>query len=348
MSGLRLLASKKSPWTIAWRFSFVVVVLAALIWYVDHIGWDVVRDHAAKPGWATALVLFLLGVAEAAVDSVALQRTMTQSVSIQYLYVVNQAGALLNRFIPLESGEVLKGALISRRVPTQSAISGTILYNYLFKLAKPITCMLALGTGLLFGSPEVRHLSLLVLPAAFLSFLPYVGLKLLIRFGLGRIFVKLVHLVGFGKKNPEKLVNGAREVDELVGKFWRDRRSDYLTVLGLQIGGRLFSWASWYLLIYEIDKAYDLPTSSLIWTATIIMGYIVSVLPSRLGTTEAGGWAVFKVLGLDPIIGLTATSLMTLRAVSVNGLSALCLVFFDTRKRRADADGEEAEVITRR
>lgn len=327
-----LVSSSKPLWTKVWRFAFVGLALVGLYFLLNHIGWDVIRGHASHLGWGAALALFALGVAEAAVDSLALRRGFSQPISVPYLYVVNQAGALLNRFIPLESGEVLKGALIARRVPTQAAISGTILYNYLFKLAKPIACMIALAAALAFGSDTVRRLAWYILPAAVLSFLPYIGLKVLIHFGVGRVFVRLLRLVGLGRKDPDAWVRGARQVDDLVQGFWRDRRGDYLAVLGLQVGGRLFSWASWYLVVTLIDRAYDLPASGLIWTATILMGYIVGALPSRLGTTEAGGWAVFKVLGMDPAVGLTTTGIMTLRAIAVNGLSALCLVFFDTRR----------------
>ncbi|GEM_PF-914532 len=332
-----LAASRRSPWRTVWRFSFLLLAVAGLLWLLDRIGWDRIKTHLDRLGWPGAILLMTLGVLEALVDAAAFRRVLPAPISRFYLFVVNQTGAFVNRFIPLETGEVLKGALISRRVPTEHAVSGTIIWNYAFKLAKPTAAVISLAAALLFGDPSLRTVSLWMIPAVVLSFLPWAAMKILITVGMGQLFTRMVRLLRLPIANPEEILARARQMDRLVRQFRSEHPSAWRAVLKWQVLGRIFSWISYWIVLYLLDRAYDLATVGMIWTGFMVMGYLIAVLPSRLGTTEAGGYVLFDILGLDPATGMTTQVILTLRAIAVNGLAALCLPFLDIA-RRASSD----------
>ncbi len=326
---------RRSPWDVAARFAFVALAVAGLLWLLDRIGWDRIADHLQRVGWAGAALLLVLGALEALVDAEAFRAALPVPVSRFYIYVANQTGAFVNRFIPLETGEVIKGALLSRRAPTGDAVVGTVIWNYVFKLAKPMAAVISLAAALLFGDPSLRGVALWMIPAAALSFLPWAAMRLLIAVGLGGIFTRVVRLLHLPVKDPDALVAHAREVDRVVRRFRHERPGAWRAVLAWQVAGRIFSWVSYWIAMVLLDQAFDLATVGMIWTGFMVMGYLIAVLPSRLGTTEAGGFVLFDILGLDPATGLTTQVILSLRAIAVNGLSALCLPFLDTSARAA-------------
>lgn len=333
---------RRSTASLVFRFGFLAFAVVGLLWLLDSIGWDRIVEHMGRIGWGGAALLMLLGALEALVDAEAFRAALPIPVSRFYIYAANQAGAFVNRFIPLETGEVIKGALLSRRVPTGEAVVGTVIWNYVFKLAKPMAASLTLAAALLFGDPRLREVGLWMIPAAALSFLPWVAMKLLITVGLGGIFTRVVRLLRLPVKDPDALVAQAREVDTVVRQFRTLRPAAWRAVLAWQVVGRVFSWLSYWIALVLLDQSYDLATVGLIWTGVIVTGYLIAVLPSRLGTTEAGGFVLFRFLGLDPATGLTTQVVMSLRAIAVNGLSAACLVFVDTSKRVPDAPAATA------
>ncbi len=312
----------------------MILAVAGVTWLLDRIGWERVTEHLGRVGWTGGVLLLALGVLEALLDAEAFRAAMPVPVSRFYIYVANQTGAFVNRFVPLETGEVIKGALLSRRVPTGDAVVGTIIWNYLFKLAKPMAAALSLSVALLFGNPSLREVAWWMVPAAALSFLPWATMKGLIAVGLGGIFARVVRLLRLPVRDPEALVARAREVDRVVRRFRKERPSVWWAVLSWQIAGRVCSWISYWIALVLVDQSYDLSTVGMIWTGFMVMGYLIAVLPSRLGTTEAGGYLLFQILGLDPAVGLTTQVILSLRAIAVNGLSALCLPFLDTAARQ--------------
>ena len=79
----------------------------------------------------------LLGWTESFSDGTALWVVMGQRLRYGFGIAVNAAGSMLNLILPWESGEVLKGTLLRGQFGTQSAVSGTILWNYIFKISRP-------------------------------------------------------------------------------------------------------------------------------------------------------------------------------------------------------------------
>ena len=63
----------------------------------------------------------------------------------------NSAGALVNTVVPFEAGEVVKGALLRQRSTHSRVVSGLIVWNYVWKLAKPAAVATCFVVGLSLG-----------------------------------------------------------------------------------------------------------------------------------------------------------------------------------------------------
>jgi len=315
------------------RFAFAGAALLALFGVLRAIGFDVVARQLALVGWGGGLLLLGLGALEAALDAQAFFLALRVPTTRRYLYVANQAGALVNRFIPLDTGEVLKGALLARRMPTQDAVAATVIWNYAFKLAKPVAALISLVVAFAAGGASLHRWAGLLVLASALSFLPWAGMKLLITVGLGRIFTAAVRILRLPVKDPEGLVEKARGLDDGVRAFRRGRPGRFEAILFWQVLGRACSWVSYAYVMSVLQVDLDVSGAGVVWAGFMVMGYLIALLPSRLGTTEAGGFVLFKFLGLDPALGLTTQLVLSIRAVLVNGLSAFGLVFFPAGAR---------------
>src|SRR6185436_5202700 len=84
-------------------------------------------------------------------------------------------------FIPLEAGEVVKGALLRQRSTHPQVLAGLVIWNYVWKIAKPCALLLFFLAGVWFGNVYPRELLWPVLGGVAASFLPYLLLRRLLR-----------------------------------------------------------------------------------------------------------------------------------------------------------------------
>ena len=117
--------------------------LAGLAWLLGRIGWVTVGSALQRVGWPALAMLMLLGWIETVTDGAALWVVMGQRLRLGFAVTVNAAGSMLNLILPWESGEVLKGTLLHGQFGTQPAVSGTIIWNYVFKISRPTLSMAA-------------------------------------------------------------------------------------------------------------------------------------------------------------------------------------------------------------
>lgn len=307
---------RRTPlWKRAARLAFVALALGGLVWLLDHIGWQQIGDFVVRLGWQGVALLLALGFLEAVFDAAAFRAAVPERVGLFAVLTCNQAGSLLNRFIPWEAGELLKGTLLSRHVSGTAAVSGTVVWNYVFRLSKPVAVLGVALFGWMAGPPQQAWLAGWMVLAAVAAFLPYVGLRILFWLGVTGRIVRILQRLKVLRRDPERTLQRARALDEAVRRFWRERPAAYGQVVVYQILARLVSWSSFYAVLRLIDRSYDLATSGVLWAAISVMSYVVALFPTRLGTTEVGSAGVFKLAGLDPGLGLTAQLILTVRAI---------------------------------
>ena len=126
-------------------------------------------------GWPTFALLVVLGAVEQVIDCEALRRAMLGRVGLAWTMASNAAGGLVNTVVPFEAGEVVKGALLRQRSTHSRVVSGLIVWNYAWKLAKPAAVATCFVLGVALGHVFRKDLQLPVLAGVVLSFLPYLA-----------------------------------------------------------------------------------------------------------------------------------------------------------------------------
>jgi hypothetical protein len=306
--------------------------IGGLVWLLDHIGWDKIGSYLGAIPPSGLVVLVLLGFTEGFADSAALRFAITEKVSVWRVHVFNQAGGIVNTLIPWEAGEVLKGRLLSHHISGREAIVATVVWNYIFKISKPAAALTAATVGALGAPAGFREPSLLMLAAAGASFLPYIGFRVAVRLGPAGLLVRLAKRLHLTRKtDPEALLAQAREIDRAVRHFWTDERRAYVLAFICQYAARVVAWLTvWAALqILAPNPTYfTLPVAGTIYAGFSVMSYVVMLFPTRMGTTEAGGYALFFLLGLDPGLGLMTPLILRLKALATNAVPG-AFVFSD-------------------
>ena len=294
--------------------------LAALLWLLDRIGWGTIGHALGKVGWKGLTVLMVLGWIESFTDGTALWVVMGQRLRYGFGIAVNAAGSMLNLILPWESGEVLKGTLLRGQFGTPSAVSGTILWNYIFKISRPAVSLTATLFAWAFSlGIDGFHMGI-ILTANLLSFLPYLVLRVLIRYGAAAGLVRVLGILPVLRRHSGHWIESARTIDHEVKQFWHDRPTDYLKVFGLQLVARATGWASIYVALNALGMECSFGQASLLYATVNVVDYIVAVLPARVGVSEGTSYFIFKFLGLNPATGVIMYVVLRIRTILANGL----------------------------
>jgi len=310
-----------------WRCLFFALALGLLFWLLDRIGWSTIGDALAQVGWAGALALLILGLAENFFDAAAMHSAARGRIGLFRILSYNSAGAIVNVLIPWEAGEVLKGTLLKRHVSVNEAISATILWNYLFKVTRPAIAFAAALTGIALASGVDAWLAAVILVVTLLAFLPYFGVMVLIGKGMASIFVRLLRLLRLGGRDPDTLLAAARNLDRELQMFRRDSPRRYFLILLYQSLARVTSWLTIVAAVRLLGLDYSFALCSMIYAGISVSNYILVLFPARVGLGEGAGYLLFSLYGLDGGMGLILTLVMRIKGLITNGVAgALALV----------------------
>jgi hypothetical protein len=221
---------------------------------------------------------------------------------------------------------VVKAGLLRRHVDAQTAISGTVIWNYVFKLSRPIVTMAAAIIGVLGVRTLAPKVGWALLAGALASFVPYLALKLVLGWNGMRRIAELLHRLRIWRREPDAARRSAEAMDRQVRDFYRERPSDYLRVLLLQMGARLTSWATYGVAAWLLGLHYGFVDVALVYSSLSLVGLAVLIVPSlRIGVGEGAAFLAFGLIGLDPGAGLLLTLIMRIKAIATSGAAGLLL-----------------------
>ena len=318
--------------------------LAALLWLLGRIGWGTIGHALGQVGWKGLTALMVLGWIESFTDGTALWVVMGQRLRYGFGIAVNAAGSMLNLILPWESGEVLKGTLLRGQFGTPSAVSGTILWNYIFKISRPAVSLTAAVCAWAFSSGTDGFRLGIILTANLLSFLPYLVLRVLIRYGAAAGLVRGLGILPVLRRHSGHWIESARTIDHEVKHFWHERPTHYLKVFGLQLVARATGWASIYVALNALGMECGFGQASLLYATVNVADYIVAVLPARVGVSEGTSYFIFKFLGLAPATGVIMYVVLRIRTILANGLLTPAAFFrWETPAERTQRTDEDTE-----
>jgi hypothetical protein len=298
----------------------VTASLAALLWLLSRLGWGNIVASVRQIGWMSAVALFALALAENVLDGLALRVIIGPSLNVSRALLVNAAGSLMNLVLPWESGEVLKGTLLKGDHGSPRAVSGTIIWNYIFKISRPSLSLLAALLAVFLCRNVNGELLALVVVANVLAFSPYVLLRVLIRFGAAERLMKLLGKLPYLRRSPRHWVDVARDIDRQVQSFWHERPGAYLQVFALQFLARTTGWLNIFLGFHAVGAPLSFGNATLMYATMNVAEYLIAVLPARVGISEGTAFFVCKLYGFNAPIGLVVYAFLRVRNILVYGV----------------------------
>jgi len=325
--------ASKSPRFMIIRVLVAIAAVSLLAWLLWRIGWTAIEKSFIQVGLGGAILLVLLGFSENMLDALAYRAAAPVKVPPFRMLSYNCAGALMNVAVPWDMGELVKIGFLRRHMGTSDAFSAALLWNFLLKSTKPLSTVIAAITGIALGSGAIPgNVALVILGATCLAFLPYLGIKLLIRLGLASLVARLLKLLRLGGPDPEKRLASALAFDSQIRGFWRDRRSDYLRLYIFQFAARLVAWLTWFAVLRLLGMPYGFGMCSLIYAGVSVATFVMMMLPARLGVAEGTAYLFFSLIGLDPGIGLIASVMLRLKMIIAASVPTLAVVLSPWKK----------------
>jgi Lysylphosphatidylglycerol synthase TM region len=314
------------------------------LWLLHRIGLAVVWSSLLRLGWGFAAILMLESVV-ILLATLAWRQTLPRDRHVPFasLLAMRVAGDGVNALAPaaVVGGELVRAGLLTRFVGRAEAIGSVglaALTQFLSQvLFVGVGAMVIRGNGL---EPRLRVLgvgllSILCLMAALLARLsqarsrdPKPPGRLLER--LGRVFVKLGSARGLWQ-----------DVDRQVFGAVRERPGRLLLSLLLFLLGWLVSVAEVFLILALLGAPVSVGIALSIAVLMVFVEGALFFVPGRVGVEEGGLFAIFGVLGLNPVDGFSLGLTRRLREI-VWGLLGLGLLAYLRRgKQRPKATREE-------
>jgi hypothetical protein len=317
----------------------LVAALGGLFLLLHHIGWEKVLAYSGRLGWLGLFLLLSFALAESCLDAFALWLAVRKHAGFFSCLAINSAGGLTNKIIPLETGEVLKAGLMTQKSAARTAVSGVILWNYIFKLSKPTAILTAALAVFLIGDMPNRELSWAILGASLLSFLPFIGIHMIIRSGPASATLKLLNRLRLLRRESfDLLIHDAQFIDTTIRHFRKRELLVFLKIFGLQYFARLMDWLSLCVALNMMDPAlgYSFFLCGAIYVGFNILSYLLLILPTRIGTAEGGGYVIFSLYGLNPSLGVLVQLILGIVKVIVNLIPALFLLLGSLQNKKSE------------
>ena len=292
-----------------------------------HIGVDQLGAALRRIGLGAVLVVLALGWVENLVDCEALRRSMLGRVKYGWTVVASGAGGFVNTIIPFEAGEVVKAALLRQHSTNSRVVSGLVIWNYVWKLAKPAALAVFFLAALSLGHVFPRNLHWPVAAGVALCFVPYVALRILLHQRPAERLLRLLSRVPRLSKKAASWVAAGTRLDEEVRDFHKHHRRAYLQVLGLTFVGRFVSVPGVQLLLEQVGLPSDYGSVLFLIVASAVWDYALMLVPARVGVSEGGVYLLYQFLGLDPAAAIALSIVGRVRSLVVSGPSALIAAF---------------------
>jgi hypothetical protein len=311
---------------------------AVLGYLLYRVGWRELLAAFQRIGMAPVLFFLVTGWVENLVDCEALRRAMLGRVPLGWTIVASGTGGLVNLLVPFEAGEVVKATILRQHSTHSRVVSGLVIWNYVWKVAKPLALAVGFAGAVLLGHVFDRQLELPVAVGIALSFVPYVALRLLLRQRPAERLMRLLSRLPRLSRRAASWVAAGAVLDEEVRNFGQHHRRSYRQVFLLTFVGRFISLPANTWLLQRLGLPSDLGSVLFMIAIQSVVDYATMVMPTRVGVSEGSSYLLYQLLGLDPAAAIAIAIVGRLRTLVVNGPSAIITALSMRRLRRSGGE----------
>jgi uncharacterized protein (TIRG00374 family) len=307
--------------------------LGILLWEVNTQ--DLLARFLAL-GWSAPLLLWpyaLIALVDGWAYSFTLPRNGVRRPPLPALIMIRLAGESVNTLTPTAylGGEPVKAMLLVKRgITTASSTVSVVVAKTALTVGQVVFVLLGVMLTLerfdIVHHGDVLFVALCVGGAIFVA--------LLVRWQQRGLFAKLARIaerVGLRGARFQRFASVAPDIDRELGGYYRTRGGDFAITTGLHFLG-------WLLGTVEVKVFADLLQYPISWRDAFIIEAISqplslgsALIPGALGVREAGGVAIFGMLGLDESVGLALWLLRRVREAAYNGIGLHYLMYATRR-----------------
>ena len=240
-------------------------------------------------------------------------------------------------------GEVYRASSVTPWIGAQRATSSTVTYYMMHALSNMLTWLAGIALVVLFYPvPAALTIPLVIAAALIVALIVFVFVRhqqgvvaplvrLLRRLPLlGRLAVKL-----------EAKKDRLEELDQLITGFYHQAPGRFFLCVGIDTVGRALSALEFWFLARGIHVTIGLMDAFVISSFGTLGVNIIFFVPLEAGVKEGSFYFIFRMLGLDPAIGVFAAIVQRLREFAWIGLGLLLTLLIPTgRTAFRDRRGE--------
>ncbi len=319
------------------RLGLFVGGSALFAYLVARIGLGTLAADAARTGWMFLPILLLYGLVYVC-NAWAWWLMMADEPArppFWRAYAITVSGFSLNFVTPMINvgGEPFKVAAVSQWLGVRRAAGSVVCYQMLHTLAMVLSWLTALGLGAVLLPHDPAILAALAVAAAVL-----VGLGALLvsghRSGVLERLLDVLHrvpLLGRLARLVEPRRAVLAQVDAQIAEFYRGNRRRFYQALALEYLSRAIYMAEYWLIFLSVGLDAGYLKAYLIGGLSTLMLNVLFIIPFEIGAKEGSLYLLFRLLGLDPALGVYTAIVSRLRDL-VWIACGLTLVWFSGRR----------------
>ncbi|HVH68514.1 MAG TPA: lysylphosphatidylglycerol synthase transmembrane domain-containing protein [Gemmatimonadales bacterium] len=310
---------------------------AVFAYLVARIGVGQLLRDAVHTGWLFVPIVLLYGVVYLC-NAWAWWLTMADEPShpgFWRSYAILAAGFSLNFMTPMVNvgGEPFKIAAIAPWLGVRRAAGSVVMYQMLHTLGMLLSFLVAVVLGAVLLPPNPAMLASLAV-----AFVALAGLTLLLltghrHGGLERL-LDLMHRLPLLDRLARRLEPKRAtltQMDEQITDFYHRRPRRFAQALALEFLSRSIFMFEYMLIAFGVGVSMTFAQAYVIGGLTSLVQNVLFVVPFEVGTKEGSLYVMFRLLGLDPALGVYTAIVSRLRDLVWIG-GGLALVWFSGRR----------------
>ncbi len=328
--------------------AFLLVGVIALIWMMRKIGLaEVTEMIASVRAWAIAIIA--VSVAELLLNAAAIHVFMRPEqgmVSYWRVLAAQLSGQAVNSVTPTGTlGEVVKTTMLVGHAPRYRAVSSVVAYNITNILASVSFLMFAMVVSLLSGDLPDKLQTIMTVTLGVLLVVT-AGVLFIVSRGLIRSLAAIARGMRLvSQKWRETIADKLEAFDDQVRLFGSRREADYTAGFVLVAVSRIIGWFDLWLILFALGYSQGFVFVVMAAAAGMLIGTLAAIIPLGIGADEGGQAALFKLLGLGSIVGLSVSLIRRLRTVVIACLGFAVMlglqVFDQASYRRSSSELRE-------
>ncbi len=298
---------------------------------VARMGLGTIVTNARQAGWVFIPLLVLTGVMYVCHGAAAWLMLAQEPgrPSFWRIWAITVSGFSINYVTPMVNlgGEPYKAAALSPWIGARRAAGFVVLYQMLHSLAIALVSLTALSLGALLLPADAALRGVMALAAAglvagtvFLFWAHRHG-------GLQRMLDLVLRLPLLRRlaRRAEPYRPTLALIDEQITAFYHADRRRFFLALALEYLGRALLMSEYYLILLSMGIDVGWARAFVVGGLASLVGNAMFMLPYELGAKEGSLYLLFRLVGVNPALGVYAALVSRLRDLAWIGVGLVLI-----------------------